>query len=68
MNLYIISYEHQHKQWSAYIHAENWKDAESRLAALKVTGAVFGEHVQTIEAASGVVDAITKAINTGRNV
>lgn len=66
MNLYIINYEHDHKQWSAYIHAENWQDAESRLGALKATGAVFGEHVQTIEAALGVVDNITKAINTGR--
>lgn len=67
MNLYIINYEHNHKQWSATLHAENWPDAESRLATLKATGAVFGEHVQTIEAKPGVVDNITKAINTGRN-
>lgn len=67
MKLFILSYEHDNKQWSAYIHAENWQDAKARLSALKATGAVFGEHVQTIEAAPGVVDAITKAINTGRN-
>lgn len=67
MKIFIVNYEFQHKQWSATLHAENWQDAESRLAALKATGAVFGEHVQTIEAAPGVVDSITKAINTGRN-
>lgn len=67
MKLFIVSYEHDHKQLSAYIHATSWADAESRLGALKATGAVFGEHVQTIEAAPGVVDNITKAINKGRN-
>lgn len=67
MKLFILNYEFQNKQWSATIHAENWPDAESRLAALKATGAVFGEHVQTIEAAPGVVDNIIEAINTGRN-
>lgn len=67
MKEFTISYEFDHKQWSATFHAENWKDAESRLAAMKATGAVFGELVERIPAQPGVVQAIEQAINTGRN-
>lgn len=44
MKLYIINYEHNHKQWSATLHAENWQDAEKRLAALKAAGVDMSHH------------------------
>lgn len=68
MNLYIISYEHQHKQCSAYFPAESWADAEKRLSSLKATSQVDSEYMLTKAAESGVADSVIKAINTGRNV
>ena len=67
MKAFHISYEHENKVWSAEFYAENWKDAEARLSALKATGAVFGEVIERVPAQPGVVEAIEKAINTGRN-
>lgn len=68
MNLYIISYEYQNKVFSAYFPAENWPDAEKRLAALKATGQVHGEHIETQASDVGVAESIIAAINTGRNL
>lgn len=66
MKAFHVSYEHENKVWSAEFYATDWKDAEARLASLKSTGAVFGEVIERIPAQAGVIKAVEKAINTGR--
>ena len=39
---FMVDYDYKGRQWMEYLNAENWKDARSRLDAIRKTGNVEG--------------------------
>lgn len=67
MKTFLADYNHNGSQWSVYLPAEIWADAQTRLARISLGGRVAGELMASMPATSGA-GGLVRALCLIRNV